>query len=218
MIYKKCLAEFIGTFFLVFVGSSAIIINALSKNSIGHIGVALAFGFIIFIMIFSCGDISGAHFNPAVTIAFYITGKLKIKYVVTYIISQLFGAVVASALLKMIFGGISILSITLPSLEISEKAVPISLVMEIIFTCLLMFVIMSVSNQPKLGTAFSGLVIGSTVFLGALIIGPISGASLNPARSLGPSIVASDYRYIWIYIFAPIIGACLGASLYLLED
>ena len=218
MIYKKCLAEFIGTFFLVFVGSSAIIINALSKNSIGHIGVALAFGFIIFIMIFSCGDISGAHFNPAVTIAFYITGKLKIKYVVTYIISQLFGAVVASALLKMIFGGISILSITLPSLEICEKAVPISLVMEIIFTCLLMFVIMGVGNQPKVGTALSGLVIGSTVFLGALIIGPISGASLNPARSLGPSIVASDYRYIWIYIFAPIIGACLGASLYLLED
>ena len=222
--YKKCFAEFIGTFFLVFIGSCSIIINVLSKNSIGHTGVALTFGFIIFIMIFACGDISGAHFNPAVTIAFYISGKLKIKYVLPYIISQLLGAVVASALLKMIFGEISRLAITLPSLDISQKAVPISLVLEVIFTCLLMFVIMSVGDQPKVGnylkirTAISGLVIGSIVFLGALIAGPISGGSFNPARSLGPSIVSSDYRYIWIYIVAPMTGACLGASLYLLEE
>ena len=218
MLYKKCLAEFIGTFFLVFVGNCAIIINALSKNPIGHIGVALAFGLIIFIMVFSCGDISGAHFNPAVTIAFYISGKLKIKDVVTYIASQLLGAIAASFLLRVIFGEINRLSITLPSLQISKKAVPISLVLEIIFTCLLMFVIMSVEDHPKVGTALSGLVVGMTVFVGALIAGPISGGSFNPARSLGPSIVSSDYRYIWLYILSPMIGACLGASLYMFED
>ena len=218
MVNKKYFAEFIGTFFLVFVGSCAIIINLLSKNSIGHIGVALAFGFIIFIMIFSFGDISGAHFNPAVTIAFCMIGKLKAKYVIPYIMSQLLGAITASALLNGLFGKVSGLSITVPSFEISKNAVPISLVLEVIFTCLLMFVIMSVENHPNVGTALSGLVIGMTVFLGALVIGPISGGSLNPVRSLGPSIISSDYRYIWIYILAPVTGACLGASLYIFQD
>lgn len=218
MVYKRYLAEFIGTFFLIFVGDGAIIINALSKNSIGHIGEAFAFGFIIFIMIFSCGDISGAHFNPSVTIAFYISGKLKMKDVVPYIISQLLGAVAASNLLNSLFGKDSNLAITLPALEISKEAVPVSFVVEVIFTCLLIFVIMSVKNQSKVGTELSGLVIGLTVFLGALVAGPISGGSLNPVRSLGPSIVSSDYRYIWIYILAPMIGACLGSGLYLLED
>lgn len=218
MVYKKCFAEFIGTFFLVFVGNCAIIVNALSKNSIGHIGVALAFGSIIFIMIFSCGDISGAHFNPSVTVGFYISGKLKTKDAVSYITSQLLGAVAASEILSILFGKISNLSVTLPSFEISKRAVPMSLVLEIIFTCLLMFVIMSLENRPNLGTALSGLVISMTVFLGAYVAGPISGGSLNPARSLGPSIVSSDYRYIWIYLLAPMVGACLGASLYTLED
>lgn len=218
MIYKKYLAEFIGTFFLVFVGNGAIIINALSNNSIGHIGVALAFGFIIFIMIFSCGDISGAHFNPSVTIAFYISGSLKIKDVVPYITSQLLGAMTASIILNMLFGKSSNLAITLPVLEISKEAVPISLVMEVVFTCLLVFVIMSARNHPKIETGVAGLVIGLTVFLGALVAGPISGGSFNPVRSLAPSIVSSDYRYIWIYILAPMIGACLGVSLYLFES
>ena len=218
MTYKKYLAEFIGTFFLVFVGNGAIIINALSNNSIGHIGVALAFGFIIFIMIFAFGDISGAHFNPSVTIAFYISGKFKIKDVVPYIISQLLGALAASILLNVMFGKASSSAISLPALEISKEAVPISLVLEAIFTCLLIFVIMSVRNHPKVETALAGLVIGLTVFLGALVAGPISSGSFNPVRSLAPAIVSSDYRYIWIYILAPMVGACLGVGLYLLED
>src|SRR5665647_1507971 len=111
MLYKKCLAEFIGTFFLVFVGSCAIVINALSQNSIGNIGVALAFGIIIFIMVFSYGDISGAHFNPSVTVAFCISGKLKLKYVLPYVSSQLLGAITASTILNKTFGEISSLSI-----------------------------------------------------------------------------------------------------------
>lgn len=174
MKYKKYLAELIGTFFLVFVGNGAIIINALSNNSIGHIGVALAFGFIIFIMIFSLGDISGAHLNPSVTIAFYISGKFKIKNVGPYIISQLLGAMTASILLNVMFGKDSSLAISLPALEISKEAVPISLLLEAIFTCLIIFVILSVRNNPKVETGLAGLVIGLTVFLGALVAGPIS--------------------------------------------
>ncbi len=218
MIHKKYFAEFIGTFFLVFIGDGAIIINALFGNIIGHIGVALTFGFIIFIMIFSCNEISGAHFNPAVTIALYISNKFKIKEVILYIISQLFGAVTASEVLSIMFGKNSHFAITVPAVAFSKQAVPISLILEVLFTCLLIFVIMSARNHPDAGTGLKGLVIGMTVFLGALVAGPVSGGSFNPVRSLGPAIVSADYRYIWIYILAPMIGALLGVSLYIFED
>lgn len=211
---KKYIAEYIGTFFLLFVGTGAIVINQVANNIIGHLGISLAFGFIILILIYACGHISGAHFNPAVTIAFAVTGVFAKREVAPYIISQLLGAVSASVLLREFFGETGNLGITLPALSLGSNMVAISFGVEFIFTALLMFVIMSVATDARAEGSFAGLAIGMTIFVGALVAGPISGGSFNPARSIAPAIVTGNLDYLWLYIVAPVLGAVGAALLY----
>jgi aquaporin Z len=212
--FKKLLAEFIGTFFLVFVGTGSILVNSVSKGAVGHIGISFAFGLVIFVMIYSCARISGAHFNPSVTITFLVIRKINFRDAALYILSQILGAVAGSGILKILFGSICDLTTTQPSFKISKNAVTLSIAMEFFFTFLLMYIIASVTNDSKVGNTHSGIVIGISVFIGALIAGPISGGSFNPARTLGPAIICSDYKYIWIYMFVPTIAAILAALTY----
>lgn len=210
---KKYIAEFIGTFFLVFIGTGAIIVDGISNNSIGHLGVSFAFGLVITVMIYACGHISGAHFNPAVTIAFTASKDFPLNSLIQYLMSQLLGAISASLILRLIFGNIFYLGSTLPTLP-KGNAVTVSFIMEFVFTFCLMFVIMGVATDSRAEGSFAGLAIGFTVFLGALVAGPISGGSFNPARSIGPAIISGCYDYLWLYIVSPIIGAICASLCY----
>lgn len=214
MDFEKYLAEFIGTFFLLLIGTGAIIINDLSNNALGHMGIAFAFGFIITVMIYATGHISGAHFNPAVTLAFAHVGKFEKKQIIPYILSQLLGGLSASTLLRILFGNVSNLGSTLPTLPTGSNLVLVSFVFELIFTFLLMFVIMGVATDSRAEGSFAGLAIGLTVFLGATVAGPISGGSLNPARSIAPALLSGNLQYLWLYILAPILGATCAALTY----
>lgn len=206
---KQYVAEFLGTFFLVFAGTGAIIINALSSGVITHVGIGLTFGFIILVLIYALGPISGAHFNPAVTLAFTVTRYFPKNRALAYILSQLVGAVSASFVLLMLFGNVAHLGATLPAGSEIQ-----SLVLEFFLSFLLMFVIMSVSTGSKEVGQMAGLAIGLTVGLAALFAGPISGASMNPARSLGPALISGTLQHHWIYWVGPGIGTILGASIY----
>jgi aquaporin Z len=205
---KKYIAEFIGTFFLLFVGTGAIIVNHLSNNALGHMGIA--FAFVIAVLIYALGHISGAHFNPAVTIAFSVVGKFSKTQVVPYIASQLLGALGASAVLKMFFGNICDMGGTFPALPIGSSLVSVSFITEFIFTFLLMFVIMSVATDSRAENNFAGLTIGLTVLIGAAVAGPISGGSFNPARSIAPAVVSGNLDHL----VSPVIGAICAALLY----
>lgn len=202
---NRYFAEVIGTFALVFIGCGAIIVNDLYNNSLSHLGVSAAFGLVVLSMIYSVGNISGAHFNPAVTIGFFVSKRLKGKYVLPYIISQLLGGIIGAYLLNIIFAH-KTLGSTLPSGSISQ-----SFVMEVVLTFILMFVILNVSTGHKEKGIMAGVAIGGTVFFSALFGGPISGASMNPARSLAPALVSGQLQHIWIYILAPIAGAILAS-------
>jgi aquaporin NIP len=202
---KKYLAEIIGTFAIVFCGTGAIIINQQTNGTITHVGVAITFGLIVTAMIYALGNISGAHFNPAVTIAFTIAKKFEFKEVIPYISSQLTGAFLASFVLKYMFPTNEFLGATLPSGTTSQ-----SFILEFILTFFLMLVIINVATGSKEQGMFAGLAIGSTVLLEAMFAGPICGASMNPARSLAPAIVSGHIEHLWIYIVATILGAALA--------
>jgi len=204
---KIFLAEVFGTFWIVFAGTGAIIVNDMT-GVISHAGVALTFGLIVFAMISSLGDISGAHFNPAVTIGFYLAKRFPLKMVLPYIANQCLGALAASYLLHLLFPAHSTLGATLPA----GSAVQ-SWVLEIILMLGLMFVILSVSTGAKEKGITAGLAIGSVVALEALFAGPICGASMNPARSLGPALVSGHFESLWIYLTAPIVGAGIAVLL-----
>lgn len=212
--FKKYIAEFIGTFFLVFIGTGAIIINNISNNAIGHLGVSFTFGFVVVVLIYATGHISGAHFNPAVTIAFSIIGKFDKKQIIPYLFSQILGGIMASVLLKSIFSNICNMGCTLPTLSIASNTIIISFIIEIIFTFFIMFIIMSVATDSRAEGSFAGLAIGLAVFIGATVAGPISGGSFNPARSIAPAIVSGNLNHLWIYIVAPVIGATLASLCY----
>ena len=202
---KKFAAEFLGTFGLVFCGTGAMIIDQQTGGVISHSGVAITFGLIVMTMIYSLGNISGCHINPAVTIAFTIAGKFKINQVLPYIISQIAGAFMASILLKYLFPLSQSLGATIPSGSLSQ-----SFILEIFLSFFLMLVIMNVSTGSKEQGMFAGLAIGALVLLEAMFAGPVSGASMNPARSLAPAIVSGNTEHLWIYIVAPIAG-CIAA-------
>lgn len=202
---NRYFAEFIGTFALVFCGTGAIIINQESAGSIGHVGIAFTFGLIVMVMIYSVGTVSGAHLNPAVTIAFTIARKFKLKDLVPYIVSQLIGAFGASLLLLFLFPSNEQLGSTVPAGSAMQ-----SFILEIILTFFLMLVIIQVSSGSKEQGMFAGLAIGSTVLLEAMFAGPICGASMNPARSISPAIVSGDLQHLWIYLLAPVIGALMA--------
>jgi MIP family channel proteins len=204
----KYLAELLGTFALVFCGTGAIIVNAQSQGALGHVGIAFAFGTIVMIMVYVLGSLSGAHINPAVTIAAVIARKFPVAQSIPYIVSQIAGALLASLLLQSMFPADSQLGITLPAGDPWQ-----SFAFEMIFTFFLMIVILSVVSQASL-TSASGLAIGATILVGALVAGPISGGSFNPARSLGPAIVTGNMAMLWIYLLAPVIGASAAALIW----
>ena len=199
---KKYLAEIIGTFALVFCGTGAIVIDQQSGGSVSHVGVAITFGLIVASMIYAIGDISGAHLNPAVTIAFWVGKIFDTKEVLPYIVSQGIGAFMASLTLKFLFPSNGDLGSTLPA------GLPMqSFVLEFILTFLLMFVIVHVAKGSKEQGMFAGIAIGGVVLLEAMFAGPISGASMNPIRSLSPAIVSGHLEHLWVYMSAPILGA-----------
>jgi len=202
---KKLTAEFLGTFALVFAGTGAIIINDLRDGTITHVGIALTFGLIVLSMIYSLGDVSGCHINPAVTLGFYLARSFEGKWVLPYIASQTLGALSASLILRMMFPTHPTLGATLPFQDAMQ-----SFVLETILTFMLMFVILSVTKGSKETGMLAGIAIGSLIALEALFAGPISGASMNPARSLAPALVSCQLSSLWIYLTAPILGAVLG--------
>lgn len=204
--YKRLLAEAFGTFWIVFAGTGAIVIGE-SSGIIPHVGVALVFGLVVFAMIAALGDISGAHFNPVVTIGFYLARRLPGKTVLPYISSQMAGALIASLALYMLFPLSSSLGATNPAGTFAQ-----SWVLEVTLTMGLMFVILSVSTGASEKGITAGMAIGSVVGLEALFAGPISGASMNPARSLAPALVSGHVENLLLYLTAPVVGAAIAVA------
>ena len=202
---KKLVAEFLGTFSLVFAGTGAIVINNVSSGAISHAGIALTFGLIVLAMIYTFGDVSGAHLNPAVTTAFAISQRFEWRSVPAYIASQILGAITASVLLRLLFPAHETLGATLPAGSDMQ-----SFVLELVLTFILMLVILSVSTGAKEKGITAGIAIGSVIALEAMFAGPICGASMNPARSISPALVSGNFQHLWIYIAAPVIGAALA--------
>lgn len=202
---RKYLAEIIGTFALVFCGTGAIIINQETNGIITHAGIAITFGLIVSAMIYTVGDISGAHLNPAVTIAFWVAKEFPTKEILPYIFSQGIGAFMASMTLKFLFPANDTLGATLPTGSPMQ-----SFILEFILTFILMFVILHVAKGSKEQGMFAGIAIGGVVLLEAMFAGPICGASMNPIRSIAPAVMSGHLEHLWVYIFAPISGALLS--------
>lgn len=205
----KLVAEFIGTFALVFAGTGAIIVNDLSGGVVTHVGIALTFGLVVMAMIYAVGDVSGAHFNPAVSLGFWLSRRLSARHLLLFIASQISAAVTASLALRILFPSHRTLGATIPSGTAGQ-----SFGLEIVLTFMLMFVILNVATGSKEVGIMAGAAIGATVGLGALFGGPISGASMNPSRSLAPALVGGDLHSIWIYLTAPFLGAAVAVVAY----
>jgi MIP family channel proteins len=210
-IWAAYVAEGIGTFGLVFAGCGAIMIDTLSAGQITHVGVGLVFGLIITVMIYAFGHISGAHFNPVVTLAFVLVRHFPVRRLIGYWIAQLLGATLASGCLRLLFGDIAHLGATLPA---GSGGAWQSFGLETLLTFFLMIVIMAMATDTHAVGQAAALAIGATVALEALFAGPICGASMNPARSLGPALVSGTWTAQWIYLIAPLVGAVAGALLY----
>jgi len=202
---RKLAAELFGTFALVFAGTGAIVVNDASGGLVSHVGIAFTFGLIVLAMIYALGDVSGCHLNPAVTLGFFVAKRFEGRLVVPYIVSQSVGAMLASVTIRLIFPLSATLGATLPAGSFYQ-----SFILEFILTLILMFVILSVSTGSKEKGVLAGVAIGSVIALEALFAGPISGASMNPARSLAPALVSLRLDNLWIYLTAPILGACAG--------
>lgn len=202
---RKLTSEFLGTFALVFAGTGAIVINQAGGGAITHPGIALTFGLIVLAMIYTFGDVSGAHFNPAVTTAFAAARRFPWREVPSYIGAQLLGAFAASGLLRFLFPADQKLGATLPAGTAMQ-----SFVLEIVLTFLLMLVILSVSTGAKEKGITAGIAIGAMIALEAMFAGPICGASMNPARSVSPAVVSGHLEHLWIYLVAPVLGALLA--------
>ncbi|HPH99399.1 MAG TPA: aquaporin [Chitinophagaceae bacterium] len=199
---KKYIAEVIGTFAIVFCGTGAIIINQETNGAVTHMGIAISFGLIVMVMIYTFGNISGAHFNPAVSIAFVFAKKFSCKQLFPYILSQCTGGIIASLLLKFLFPKNQLLGTTLPIGSDIQ-----SFVLEIVLSFFLMLVILQVAHGSKEQGMFAGLAVGSVILLEAMFAGPICGASMNPARSLAPALVSLHCNKLWIYLLAPVLGS-----------
>ena len=206
---KKCVAELIGTYALVFCGTGAIIINQESNGAVTHVGIAITFGFIVMSMIYALGNISGAHLNPAVSIAFVLAGRFSIKELLPFIVSQTVGALLASLMLRYLFPANELLGATLPAGSVSQ-----SFILEFLLTFFLMLVIINVATGSKEQGMFAGLAIGSVVLLEAMFAGRICGASMNPARSLAPAIVSGHLEHLWIYLVATTMGAIVAIPIW----
>jgi aquaporin NIP len=202
---RKLAAEVLGSFALVLTGTGAIVVNDVTGGAVTHVGVSLTFGLIVAAMIYAVGDVSGAHLNPAVTLGFWAARRFPARDIGPYIAAQCAGATAASVAIKLLFPAHLLLGATLPSGSAAQ-----SFFLEVLMTALLMFVILGVSSGPKELGVMAGLAIGGVVGLEALFGGPISGASMNPARSLAPALVSGRFGSLWIYLVAPVVGACLA--------
>lgn len=205
---RSLLAEAIGTFALVFAGCGAIMVDAKS-GALGHVGVALSFGLVIMVMIYAVGHISGAHFNPAVTLAFALARHFPWPSVLLYWCAQVVGALAAALILRSSLGDVAHVGATIPSGSDGQ-----AFLWEAVLTFFLMFVIMAVATDTRAVGEAAAIAIGGAVGLDAMFGGPITGASMNPARSLAPAVAASDFTSIWVYILAPALGAAVAAGTY----
>lgn len=205
---RRVVAELVGTYGLVTAGCGAIMVNS-QTSALGHVGIALTFGLIILVMIAALGHISGAHFNPAVTIAFALTRHFPWREVLWYIAGQVSGAVLGALTLRVLIGDLAQLGATVPAGSAWQ-----SFGIEVLLTAVLMLVIISVATDTRAVGTPAALAIGFTVALDALWGGPVSGASMNPARSFGPALIAGVWTDQWLYWIAPVIGAIIGAMLY----
>jgi aquaporin NIP len=205
---RLLVAEFIGTFTLVFAGCGAVMVDA-KTHALGHVGVAISFGLVIMVMIYAVGHISGAHFNAAVTFAFALSRHFPWTRAVGYWCAQFLGALTAAAMLRGSLGGIAHVGTTLPSGSQGQ-----SFLWELVMSFFLMFVIMAVATDTRAVGEAAAIAIGATIGLDAMFGGPISGASMNPMRSLGPALVSGDLHALWLYILAPMLGTSLGALSY----
>ena len=208
-LWAKVGAEMIGTVALVVAGCGAIMVDSITHGAITHLGVGLVFGLVIMVMIYATGHISGAHFNPAVTLAFAAVGRFSWREVPAYVAGQVVAGLLGAGVLLALLGPVADLGMTLPSGSDAQ-----SLGMEGVLTFFLMFVITAVATDGRAVGQMAGLAIGGTVALAAVFGGPISGASMNPARSLAPAIVAGNLDAVWIYLAGPVLGALAGAWAY----
>ena len=209
-IARRAAAEGLAAFALVFAGCGAIVANAHSHGDLGVVGIALVFGLVIMVMVYATGHLSGAHINPAVTVAFTVTRHFPARDAVAYIAAQLAGATAAAFLLLAIWTSQPAnLGATLPSVGTGS-----ALLYEIVLTAFLMFVIMAVATDTRAVGAAAAIAIGGTVGLDALLGGPVTGASMNPARSFGPALAAGEWTSFWIYVVGPVVGAAAGAMAY----
>ena len=198
-------SEFIGTFFLVFAATGVVIVNDISGGAITHTGIAITTGLVVMAIVYAVGDVSGSHINPAVTVGFWLSGRFPGYRVIQYIVSQCLGAIAASLLLAFLFPDLISLTVTHPSGSLMQ-----SFILEIVITMFLMFIILSVSTGSMEKGIMAGSAIGGVVGLSVLWAGPITGASMNPARSIAPALVSLDFASLWIYIAGPIIGAAIS--------
>jgi len=205
---RALVAEAIGTFALVFAGAGAVMVDA-KTHALGHVGVAITFGLVIMAMIYAVGHISGAHFNGTVTFAFTLTRHFPLMRALAYWAAQLVGAVAAAAVLRGSLGNISHVGATLPSGSAGQ-----SFLWAAVLSAILMFVIMAVATDTRAVGEAAAIAIGGTIGLDAMFGGPISGASMNPMRSMGPAFVSGDLHALWVYIVAPVVGASIGGLLY----
>lgn len=207
---SEVLAECIGTFILIFTGTGAIMVNKITEGTITHLGICFVFGGVVTAIIYSIGHISGAHINPAVTLAFWTSKILPANKVLPYIIGQFSGGILASILLRVILGNVAEMGATLPKITNWSQ----SLIIEIILTFILMFIVLGSGLDKRAPAGFAGIAIGLTVTLEAIFMGPITGASMNPVRSLAPALITQLWQYQWLYIVGPIIGAQLAVWTY----
>ena len=205
---RRAGAEALGTYFLVLIGPGAVMVDAWSDGALGGVGIGLAFAFVVIAMIFSLGHLSGAHINPAVTIAFWSVGRFPARELFPYVLAQCTGGVLAALTLRAVLGKAGGMGATVPHIGIWQ-----SLVIETLFSFVLMFVIMAVATDDRVVDGFAALAVGLTVGFCALL-GPMTGSSINPARSLGPALAGGGWVGHWVYWAGPIAGMLLGARTY----
>lgn len=202
---KKYISEFIGTFALVFCGTGAMTINEVTGGDVTHVGIAITWGFIVMAMIYAFGEISGAHFNPAVSVAFAYAKKFSWKEVPKYVIAQILGAILASVILWVLFPTSEYYGATIPTIDVWR-----AFILELLLTFFLMLTIINISTGSKEVGVMAGIAIGGVVLLEAMFAGPVTKASMNPARSIAPALVSGHLEHLWLYILAPIFGALLA--------
>jgi aquaporin Z len=202
---KRIVAELFGTFFLVFAGTGAVVVNDVRGGPITHVGIALTFGLVVLALIYAFVEVSGAHFNPAVTLGFTAAGRFPARDIPGYLAAQTTGALAASGFLRILFPAHAALGATLPAGSTMQ-----SFLLEVVLTWFLMLVVLRISTGAKEKGITAGIAVGAVIGLEAMFAGPICGASMNPVRSLAPALVSGNLGSLWIYLTAPVLGALLA--------